>query len=218
MLTEYRLPTVGGRKPNAVGLFLHGYGDCGSGGLLSIGEVWQPTLPDCEFICPDAPFPLEAAPPDYQGRQWFSLMDRSADAISRGVRHAAPILNEYIDHVLETRGITPDRLVLIGFSQGTMMSLYVGPRRDKPVAGIIGYSGKLVDGDLLPVQKKSTMPVLLVHGTADDIVPYPALADAERGLRAAEIPVTSVTCPGLGHSIDDRGLIEGLAFIRKILG
>lgn len=215
MLTEHRIPAVAGQKPKHIVMFLHGFGDSGSGGLLSIGEVWQRHLPDCEFLCPDAPSPVDMAPPEFEGRQWFSLQNRSPAAMLAGAQQAAPVLNAYIDHVLETRGVEPDHLALVGFSQGTMMALYTAPRRTRPVACIVGYSGLLIGGATLATEKQSTSPVLLVHGTMDDVVPYAALEDAEKGLKAAAIPVTTVTCSGAAHTIDDLGLIEGLRFIKN---
>lgn len=218
MLTEHRLPAPGQELPKQAVIFLHGYGDNGSGGLLSIGAVWQRQLPECEFLCPDAPFPVDVDPDGYGGRQWFGLTNFEPAAMLKGVQTAAPLLNEYIDHVLTTRKLSPDRLVLVGFSQGTMMALYVAPRRPIPVAGVIGYSGLLVGGESLKTEKKSTMPVLLVHGTVDTVVPYAAMQDAERGLKEATIPVNTLTCPGIAHSIDDLGMVEGLRFIKKAFG
>lgn len=152
------------------------------------------------------------------GRQWFSLQDFDPAKLEFGVKQAAPLLNEYIDHVLATRNLAPENLALVGFSQGTMMALYVAPRRAQQIACVVGYSGLLRGAAILKSEKRSSPPVLLVHGTDDEVVPYAALAEAERGLKEASIPVTTVTCPGFGHSIDDRGVIEGLKFLKKNLG
>lgn len=218
MLNEFTIPPQAGKTGHVV-LFLHGLGDRGDGGLLGIGEVWQRALPpDTEFICPDAPFPYDMAPEDFGGRQWFSLSDRSPEVMRAGIARAMPILDQYIDHVLRSRGITPAQLAVVGFSQGTMMALQVVPRRAEPVACVVGYSGLLRRPDALKAEKKSAPPVLLIHGTYDDVVPYTELAAAEKGLKDAGIPVSSVTCPQLGHSINDRGVVEGLKFVQKFLG
>jgi len=214
MLTDYRIPPLKGGAPGHTVIFLHGVGDSGSGGLLSIGNLWQSALPDTEFLCPDAPFPFDMGP---MGRQWFSLRDFDPKAMLQGAQKAAPYLNEYIDHVLETRKLAAGKLALVGFSQGTLMALYAAPRRPQAVAGIVGYSGVLVGGETLGREKKSAPPVLLIHGTADEVVPYAGLEPSERGLRTAGIPVTSFTCHGTGHTIDERGLVEGLKFLQKLL-
>jgi len=217
MLTDYRIHPASGGKSKQVVIFLHGVGDSGSGGLLTIGQMWQASLPDCEFLCPDAPFPYDMAPADFGGRQWFSLQSFAPDAILAGVQKAAPILNNYIDNVLVTRNLTPDKLALVGFSQGTIMSLYVAPRRAKSIGCVIGYAGLLAGAESLMAEKKSEPPVLLVHGMLDEVVPYDAMGAADRALRMTNIPVTTISCPRAGHNIDDVGLEEGLKFLKKYL-
>ncbi len=213
MLKDYRLPPLNGDAPERAIIFLHGLGDSGTGGLLSIGELWRRDLPDCEFLCPDAPFPFDMAP---VGRQWFSLQTFGPEEMLKGVQAAAPYLNEYIDHVLESRDLTPDRLALVGFSQGTMMALYVAPRRLMPVACVVGYSGLLAGGDALRTEKKSSPPVMLVHGKMDEVVPFASMAEAERGLKNAGITVSTLASPITGHTSDDIGVREGLRFIKTI--
>ena len=217
MLKDYKLPPLQGGSPKKLIIFLHGLGDRGDGGLLSIGQFWQRALPDCEFMCPDAPFEFDMAPPEFGGRQWFSLQTRDPETIRIGVEKAAPLLNDYIDHVLTSRKLSAEHLSLVGFSQGTRMALHVAPRRKEQLACVIGYSGFLTTGSTLKAEKQSSAPTLLVHGTADDVVPYGALAEAEKALKEADIPVTTVTCPGLGHSIDERGLEAGIKFLQQHL-
>jgi phospholipase/carboxylesterase len=214
MLKDYRLAPLIGNKPQRAVIFLHGLGDNGNGGLLSLGQAWQHDLPDCEFLCPDAPFPYDMAPPDFGGRQWFSLQTFSPEALLAGTKKAATFLNDYIDHILDTRNLTAEQLALVGFSQGTMMALYVAPRRPDCVACIVGYSGLLVGGETLRAEKKSSPSILLVHGKMDEVVSFSAMAAAEHMLKAAQIPVTTVTCPTSGHTIDNNGMAAGLRFIK----
>jgi phospholipase/carboxylesterase len=214
------LPTLSGsgRKPAAGGaprqlvILLHGLGADGND-LIGLAPYWAPLLPEAEFLAPDAPFPCDMAP---FGRQWFSLQDRSSVSILAGVRAAAPILDAFIDDALEARNLEESRLALVGFSQGTMMSLYVGLRRAKALAGIVGFSGALIGSETLPQDIRSRPPVLLIHGDSDEIVPFQALALAEQGLKAAGVRVESLICPGLGHGIDEAGLKRGGAFLRQI--
>jgi phospholipase/carboxylesterase len=216
-LKDYRIPPLVNAAPDSAVIFLHGLGDQGAGGLLDIGRLWQRALPRTEFLCPDAPFAFDMAPPDFGGRQWFSLRDFTKQAIEDGVKNAAPFLNDYIDDVLRTRNLKPNRLALVGFSQGTMMALYVGPRRAQSVAAIIGYSGMLAGGDDLITDKKSSPPVLLIHGTADEGVPFTAMDEAQRGLKAAGIDVRTLACPHVGHSIDEQGIAAGVAFLQQYI-
>jgi len=213
-LKTYRLPALSNAAPEGVVIILHGLGDSGSGGLLEIGRIWQRTLPNIEFLCPDAPFPYDMAPADFGGRQWFSLREFTKQSVEAGVKNAAPFLDAYIDEVLAARHLKPSQLALVGFSQGTMMSLHVALRRPQQIACIIGYSGMLAEGEHLNAEKKSAPPTLLIHGTADEVVPFAAMDAAERILRSAGIPVQTLTCPGLGHSIDDAGIIKGMEFLQ----
>jgi len=216
-LTTHRVAPYSNAAPASVVIFLHGLGDSGSGGLLEIGRMWQRALPNTEFLCPDAPFAFDQAPLDFGGRQWFSLNDRSQAAIDDGVRQAAPLLNDYIDEILEARNLKSARLALVGFSQGTMMALHVGLRRAAPVAAIIGYSGMLTCADRLAAEKLSSPPILLAHGVADEVVPFAAMQTAEQVLKMVGVNVESLACPRLGHGIDDAGIAAGLRFLQHYL-
>lgn len=211
-LTGATQKPAGGGAPRQLVVLLHGLGADGSD-LIGLAPYWAPLLPEAEFLSPDAPFPCDMAP---FGRQWFSLQDRSPDAILAGVRAAAPILDGFLDEALAQRGLDERSLALVGFSQGTMMSLYVGLRRALAPAGILGYSGALIGAESLAREIRARPPVLLVHGDADEVVPPQALPLAARGLEAAGVPVESLVCPGLGHGIDEEGLREGGAFLRRV--
>ncbi len=208
-----RQPPRRGAKPKSLVILLHGLGADGND-LISLAPYWAPLLPETEFLSPHAPFPCDMAP---MGYQWFSFQERTPEAVLAGVRAAAPFLDGFIDEALETRGLDESRLALVGFSQGTMMSLHVGLRRAKPVAGIVGYSGRLIGEDFLADELRSKPPVLLMHGTADEIVPFESLALAERHLKAAGVAVTTVQRPGLGHSIDEIELSKGGEFLKDVL-
>jgi phospholipase/carboxylesterase len=213
-LTGPQQPPASGGAPRQLVVLLHGVGADGSD-LIGLAPYWAELLPDAEFLSPDAPFPCDMAP---FGRQWFSLQDRSPAAILAGVRATAPILDAFLDDALAARGLDDRSLALVGFSQGTMMSLYVGLRRATAPAGIIGYSGALVGANDLPHEIRVRPPVLLVHGDADEVVPPQALPMAVKALEAAGVPVDSLTRPGLGHGIDEIGLRDGGAFLQRVLG
>jgi phospholipase/carboxylesterase len=203
---------AGGGKPRQLVVLLHGLGADGND-LIGLAPYWAALLPEAEFISPDAPFPCDMAP---YGRQWFSFQDRSSVSILAGLRASATILDAFLDEALAARNLDERGLALVGFSQGTMMSLYVGLRRQIAPAGILGFSGALVGADSLPQEIRSRPPVLLVHGDADEVVPFGALEAAVQGLRAAGVPVEDVIRPGLGHGIDEEGLRRGAEFLRRV--
>jgi phospholipase/carboxylesterase len=206
-------PPAAGGKPRRLVILLHGLGADGND-LIGLAPYWAPLLPDAEFLSPNAPFPCDMAA---YGYQWFSAQDRSPPAVLAGVRAAAPMLDGFIDDALAARGLGAADLALAGFSQGTMMALFVGLRRREQLAGILGFSGRLLAPELLADELRSRPPVLLVHGTADPLVPYDSLAAAESALEAAGVAVETLTCPGIGHSIDEAGLRRGGQFLKDVL-
>ena len=206
-------PPASGGKPNRLVILLHGLGADGND-LIGLAPYWAPLLPTAEFLSPNAPFPCDMVPSGYQ---WFSSQDRSPAALLAGVRAAAPFLDAFIDDALAERGLVDADLALVGFSQGTMMSLYVGLRRSDPVAGIVGFSGRLLAPELLADELRSRPRTLLVHGTDDALVPYESLAAAEASLRNIGVSVETLTCAGIGHSIDQNGLRRGGWFLKNVL-
>jgi phospholipase/carboxylesterase len=201
-----------GAKPKQLIVFLHGYGSNGDD-LISLAPYWADPLPDAEFVSPNAPFPCEMNP--FGGYQWFGLEDRNPTTTLAGARAAATILDAYLDDALKSRGLDERKLALVGFSQGTMMSLHVGPRRATAPAAIVGYSGALIGPDALSAELKSKPPVLLVHGTGDQVVPFPAMGAAAQVLQALGVKVETLARPGLPHSIDPEGLTRGGRFIQE---
>ena len=99
------------------------------------------------------------------------------------------------------------------------MSLHIAPRRDDPIAGVIAFSGRLLHPDLLAEEVKVRMPVLLVHGDQDDVVPIQSLPEAVEGLQKAGFKdVYAHVMKGTGHGISPDGLGVALAFMRDKLG
>ncbi|HVY12704.1 MAG TPA: prolyl oligopeptidase family serine peptidase [Alphaproteobacteria bacterium] len=194
-------------------LLLHGLGANGAD-LMSLGEEWSGALPHTAFFSPDAPEPCDMAP---FGFQWFSLRDWTTASIENGLRRARLAADTLIDEVLKEFSLPASRLALCGFSQGAMLSLHAGLQRKEPLAGIIGYSGALFgfgpEGDQIITKP----PVLLAHGTADEVVPCQASQMAEQALKQAGVPVEFHAIPGLGHGIDSTGLDLGQKFLQKIL-
>ena len=202
------LPQSGG-PPKSLVVLLHGYGSNGRD-LIGLTPFWRDALPDTLFVAPNAPQICPGAPDGYQ---WWALTSLSPEARAAGVRLSAPLLDGFIDDLLARYGLAEDRLVLIGFSQGTMMALHVGPRRGRAVAGVIGFSGMLADPDALSQEVRSKPPVLLIHGDADDVLPVSSLVRAEQSLETLGFPVLSRVSPGLGHGIDEAGIGLGLDFL-----
>jgi phospholipase/carboxylesterase len=107
-------------------------------------------------------------------------------------------------------------LVLVGFSQGTMLALHIGLRRFAAPAAIVGYSGLLAGAEHLG-EISARPPVLLIHGEADDLIPADALHVAREQLAHAGLRVEWHIRPGLGHGIDAGGEKMAAHFIAEAL-
>ena len=217
-MQELRFGRRGAAQGEATALvvFLHGYGADGAD-LLGLSDVLGPHLPGVAFVAPDAP---DRCAGGGFGFQWFPIprFDGSTEAMAEaGIEASAADLNAFLDARLAEEGLAPDRLVLVGFSQGAMMSLHVAPRRAKPVAGVVAISGRLLRPEALVAEARVRPPVLIMHGDQDPVVPFGELARAGDALVAAGFPVCAHVMKGTGHGIAPDGLGVALQFIKQRL-
>lgn len=204
------MPTSG--KVKSLVILSHGYGSNGED-LINLGKNWQSVLPDTLFVSPNAP----ENSPNPGGYQWFPLNSFSKDERSEGTYKAAPFLDEFIDHCLKEYGVTSEKMALVGFSQGTMMSLHVGLRRQDQVAGILGFSGALASPGTLVTEMKTKPPVFLIHGAMDNVIPFPALFEAVGALEAAGLSIEKHISQNTAHGIAQDGMEKGGAFLARVL-
>jgi phospholipase/carboxylesterase len=197
-------------KARQLVVLCHGYGADGND-LIGLAPHWQSLLPDVDFIAPNAPQRCDAG----FGYQWFPISRLDPAELMRGVESAAPVLDAFIDGELQKRGLDDGQLALVGFSQGTMMSLHVGLRRRVPPVAIVGYSGALAGADRLADELRVAPPVLLIHGDADEMLPVSRMHDAVQGLGDAGVSVQWHVSHGLGHGIDAEGLALGGGFLQQ---
>jgi Predicted esterase len=213
-LTSARKGAPKGQATSVV-IFLHGYGANGAD-LLGLADPLAPHLKGTAFYAPDAPEKCQGNP---FGFQWFPIpwLDGSSEeAAKAGAEQARSDIDAFIDKVLADEGLEPSALALVGFSQGTMMSLATAPRRAEPIAAVVGFSGRLLEtGDTGWIVSKP--PVLLIHGDADPMVPVQSLPEAADALVKAGVETYAHVCKGLGHSIDNEGLSLALGFLHEKL-
>ena len=218
-----RVLNAGRRAPQSgelksIVVFLHGYGANGAD-LLGLADPLVEHLPDTLFVAPDAPEDCAGAP---MGFQWFPIpwIDGSSEEeAERGMRAAVADLNAFLDALMVDEDVLPEQVVLFGFSQGTMMALHVAPRREDEMAGIVGFSGRLLSPETLEDEVVVRPPILLVHGDEDDVVPVQSLPEAAQALQSAGFTdVYAHIMKGTGHGIAPDGLSVALAFMRDKLG
>ncbi len=203
-------------KPRHLVVFLHGYGADGQD-LLGLADPLAPHLPDAVFVAPDAPDPCSGNP---FGFQWFPIpwLDGSSEAAAAdGLAQSAADLNGFLDGLLVQEKLEAAQTALIGFSQGTMMALHVALRRAEPLAGIVGFSGRLLYPDRLSAELRSRPPVLLAHGDEDPMVPFSDMAKAASALQDAGVAVQTHVSRQTGHGIAPDGLQAALRFLQSQL-
>ena len=215
-MRELRFARKGPEKPTALVVFLHGYGADGAD-LLGLADVLAPHLPGVAFAAPDAP---ERCVGGGFGYQWFPIpwLDGSPQALAdAGLDAASADLNGFLDARLVAEGLGADRLVLVGFSQGAMMSLHVALRRPDAMAGVVAISGRLLRPETLAAEITARPPVLLMHGDQDPVVPFSDMAKAGEALVAAGVPTFGHVMQGTGHGIAPDGLGAALQFVKERL-
>ena len=216
VLNSQRKEVISGETRSVV-VFLHGYGANGAD-LLGLADPLGEHLPDTLFVAPDAPEDCAGAP---MGFQWFPIpwIDGSSEEeAERGMTAAVADLNAFLDALMVDEDVLPEQVVLFGFSQGTMMALHVAPRREDEVAGVVGFSGRLLAPEDLVDDVVVRPPILLVHGDADDVVPVQSLPEAADALQKAGFEdVFAHIMKGTAHGIAPDGLSVALAFMRDKL-
>lgn len=205
-----------GKKPDSLVVIIHGYGADGEN-LLPLGKVWSSLLPNTVFVAPHGPVICEVNP---YGKQWFSLKDwapaqnleKFQTQILKEIQSITPTFQKYLDDLLKQYDIPPEKLALVGFSQGATLALHIGLHRPE-CAGIVAYSGGYIPD---PHHVNTAHPsVLLIHGIADQVLLSSQSEMAEKQLKTMGIPVTLSLLPYLDHAIDERGLELGGAFLKE---
>ena len=194
-------------------VFLHGYGADGND-LIGLAPVLEKHLPETAFFSPHAPQKTAMG----IGRQWFS----DAEGTFRdkpGIDAAAKDIEQYLEkEVYAAHGLTPADVALVGFSMGTMTALHTAPRLAGGCNSVVGLSGAMMfHEDLKNISHRAEMPILLIHGMEDDVVPYHATEIAAKQLKEEGFDVQTQLLDALGHGIDDRGIRLLAEFLSKHL-
>jgi phospholipase/carboxylesterase len=205
---------VSGKPPKQLVIFCHGVGSEGHD-LISLSPYFAKVLPDAQFISPNGPQAFDMASVGYQ---WFSLNNPEPSSRLKGTQGAAPVLDAFIDQQMGLYSLAAKDVALVGFSQGSMMALHVGMRRQQQLAGILAYSGAIIAPELLASELKSQPPVLMVHGTIDDVVSVAALYEGISVLQASGVQARGEVVPDLGHSLNDKCIMEGMDFLAECFG
>ena len=166
----------------------------------------------CRFVFPNAPKPFEPYPGMAVGWTWFEGWPPQHDSV---VESRATVL-QFVDEMMVRYPSPEGKLVIGGFSQGALMSLDAGLRTAVQAAGIIVMSGGLYEEDLPDLAALGGLPVLIAHGTADEVVPVNHARRARRILEDAGLDVEYHEFP-MGHQIVQEEAAMVRAFLTRVL-
>ncbi|MEO7112218.1 MAG: dienelactone hydrolase family protein [Polyangiaceae bacterium] len=208
-------------------VLLHGFGAPGED-LVSLWRVID-APPGTRFVFPAAPLALGG--PFGDGRAWWMVdvsrfqraaMSGKVDDMIRetpdGLHEVRKMAVAMLDDIEKKLGVTRDKIVLGGFSQGSMLALDVALHAEVPPAALVLMSSTLIAADEwrpLFASKKS-IPIFQSHGKDDPILPFEVAEQLRDELEAAGFAVTFIPFRG-GHGIPNE-VIDGLGpFLRNAL-
>ena len=211
----YRRPPAAGGISNKLVVFLHGYGADGKD-LIDLANPFSMAMPNATFISPDAPHPCTMSP---SGREWFPI-----DQIPTGAIKASENLISLIQDEAKSLNLLFKDVILIGFSQGAMMSLQCLLINNQQFSAIIGYSGALREENVEAAHNQiingkhnfANTPVLLIHGEKDEVVPFQSLISSKNLLNNIGFNIQTLSRPNLGHGIDPEGISAGMELLKII--
>lgn len=200
-------------EPDSLCVMAHGYGADGSD-MIGAAMILADYLPGTLFVAPNGPEPCSTNPGFYQ---WYG-MEGGIAGIDVGVRHVGPLFNRYIDLQLERLGLTDDRLIILGFSQGGGVALEAAYRRAEPCMALLCFTSSLRNKAELEEEMSARPPTLFVHGAEDQIIPPSSVQRASSLLSSMDVHVETYICDGLGHTMNEEGVHTGANFILEQLG
>ena len=198
-------------RPEMLIIFFHGWGSNGDD-LIQLAPLFAQHFPSAYFISPNGP---ESCPQNpIEGRQWFDLDFKNDGSIDRSKMPEKVLLssekaNIFIKHWQKELAINDDKTFLIGFSQGSMLTLEIGT--NNTLGGLLCYSGSFINNNASLCDKNK---IMLIHGESDEVIPIQNMYDAEASLKALGAKVKSYKCDNLGHSINEEGINKGVEFIK----
>jgi phospholipase/carboxylesterase len=191
--------------PNKLAILLHGYGS----NSTNIIEIADYLADDTLYVAPNAPYLSH-----FGGQMWFEIYDNAGVRVSpkqvlEGTNTITPQLLEFVAHIQKERGFSCEDTYIMGFSQGAMLSLHYGLTIEQKLGGVIAFSGRL----MFDIDSKTKQKFLVVHGDSDPVVGYDFFAPAVEKLASFGHTVSSLTCRGLEHSINEEGLLAAKYFM-----
>ncbi|MDH5511586.1 MAG: dienelactone hydrolase family protein [Gammaproteobacteria bacterium] len=210
-----------GQGPDASVIWLHGLGADGHDFENLVPELHLPPTPGIRFVFPHAPFRPVTINGGYVMRAWYdiAMSERGFEHNVGHIRESVEILKGLIEHEIQ-RGISAERIVLAGFSQGGAIALHAGLHYSLRLAGILSLSAPVPDVDYLMTEihpANAAVPIFMAHGTDDSMVPF-ELALHARGVMQARGLDLSWHSYAMGHSVTPEEIRDISAWLVHVVG
>ena len=205
--------TFSKKQPKHIIVLCHGYGGDGKDiGVLAVN--WRRFLPDAIFLCPNAP---EVCTVNPSGYQWFDMTVENDETILKKTLIAEKKLNTFLDQVLDDFQLDITNLALVGFSQGSMMTIQTALKKKEQINCLVAYSGKIINKQHLSNNIVSKPKIFLMHGDKDTIVSPSHLLESKEFLVQQGVKIKTKLFKNCEHKISVEGSSLGLEFLRKNL-
>jgi len=211
-----------GAEPKGTVIWMHGLGADGWDFVPIVRELPLPQDLHLRFIFPHAPVRPVTINNGHEMRAWYDIKmnDISRVPDEAGIRESQASIEALIARE-EKRGVSADRIVLAGFSQGGAIALQAGLRHRERLAGIVALSTYLpledsLDREAAAANKRT--PIFMAHGTQDPVIPVQLAEASKRALEQRGYDVAWQTWP-MPHSVCAEEVEElGGFFIRAYGG
>lgn len=206
-----------GNNPKASIIWLHGLGADGND-FISITDKLLPEDFPIRFIFPHVPMQPVSINNGYIMRAWYDIvsLDKSAPIDEKGILQSVSQINSLILQEV-SKQIPSNKIILGGFSQGSVIAMTTALKFVEPLGEIISLSGYLPNGKELVTQNKyKNTPVFIGHGTWDPVVSCEFSKISYELLKENAYPVTFNTYP-MQHEVSATEIKDISKWLRKIL-
>jgi len=208
---------------SAVVVWLHGLGDSGAG-WSDIEYLLGPKMPHVKWVFPNAPNQPVSCNGGMRMPSWFDIpvipIGPGCEEAPESFQMAVKSVGAIVDKEAKEAGVSSDRVVLGGFSQGGAIAVQAGLQYPEKLAGAVCFSGWLIDADgvggRINAANKET-PVLWCHGDADPTVTFACQKEGITVLESQGVPLTHKAYGGMGHSACNPEFEDLLAWLKERL-
>jgi phospholipase/carboxylesterase len=161
-------------NPTAAVIWMHGLGADGSDFVPIVRELNLSGCPGIRFVFPNADSIPVTINGGYVMPAWYDIlaMDLVRKEDEAGLRKSQKQIDALIEREIE-RGISADKIILAGFSQGCAMTLQTGLRFPQKLAGLMCLSGYLPIHSTVTAEHhpaNNATPIFMAHGRGDGVV------------------------------------------------